>query len=248
MAPASAGPIAAAVSAVMPVVTWKTAVNEPKAVREERILIHSECKTEMLGKATAVMTCVPLSIKDGFGGGRASDGGRRELGAGGRELQTGLFQGGPLSGDFGQEYPSRAARLPICSVCMPSTVQHPSAALAGSNPLRAGAARSRSGSEVRSLALGVLRESMKPFIDRSANNAPCPAATRWSTNEAVSAMRWLETRAARPSAARERISSRIRMMPSRSRALVGSSSRTTPESPSSAGPFPAAGVCTGRRS
>ena len=62
--------------------------------------------------------------------------------------------------------------------------------------------------------------------------------SRWSAVSAISLIKWLETRTVRPSAAKERMSVLIQMIPSGSSPLTGSSNNSVPGSPSSAPAMP----------
>ena len=72
----------------------------------------------------------------------------------------------------------------------------------------------------------------------SAMTWPRPATTRWSAVSCSSLIRWLETRTARPSAARPRRNVRIQAMPSGSMPLNGSSIISIGGSPSRAAAMP----------
>lgn len=82
-----------------------------------------------------------------------------------------------------------------------STIQCPSTCSTASCPCRARTLLRAVASVVRIRTRGCTRASMNSRIGVSASRRPRPRTTRWSANDAVSFMRWLETSTVRPSPA-----------------------------------------------
>ena len=226
---ASARPTVAKASRVMATVAAKTARSDPELARTDLILIHSERSTAVDGHRSGLL-----------GGGRERGGRGCEFRLGGGEGQVGLLQGGPDRRRVPEGGCPRGLQQ-LRSGRAVAPCDGPAAVLVFRDVVSLGRAvrpAGRLGSLVRTRTRRSLCASMKSCVGVSARRRPRPRTTRWSAKEAVSFIRWLETRTVRPSRARRRSKWRIQTMPSGSRPLVGSSSMRTGGSPRRAAAMP----------
>ncbi|OLT19263.1 hypothetical protein BJF79_17010 [Actinomadura sp. CNU-125] len=133
--------------------------------------------------------------------------------------------------------PCAAARSPISATSSPVTVSASPCPVSTRPPAAARTAVSSSGRGERTRTPRANR-SASSRTDVSAISRPRPTTTSRSAVSSISLIRWLEISTVRPSAARDRVSSRIQRTPSGSRPFTGSSNSSTPGSPSSAAAIP----------